>query len=72
MSDGLDERITKLETGLSHLQRLFEQLDEVVTAQSLENQRMERRISQLQEQLKQLKGKPDAEADPLDEKPPHY
>jgi uncharacterized coiled-coil protein SlyX len=72
MSDGLDERITKLETGLSHLQRLFEQLDEVVTAQSLENQRMERRISQLQEQLKQLKEKPDTEGDPIDEKPPHY
>jgi uncharacterized coiled-coil protein SlyX len=72
MSDGLDERITKLETGLSHLQRLFEQLDEVVTAQSLENQRMERRISQLQEQLKQLKEKPDTGGDPLDEKPPHY
>ena len=72
MSDGLDERITDLETGLSHLQRLFEQLDEVVSAQSLEIQRMERRISQLQGQLKQVKEKPDAEGDLLDEKPPHY
>lgn len=72
MSDATDSRITQLETGLAHLQRLFDHLNEVVTAQSLENQRMTRRITQLQDQLKQLKEKPAESTDPLDEKPPHY
>ena len=66
------DRLTDLEFGLTHIQRMYEQLNEVVTAQSLANQRMEQRISQLQEQIKQLKEKPQSAPDPLDEKPPHY
>ena len=66
------DRMTDLEIGLSHLQRMYEQLNEVVTAQSLANQRMEQRMNQLQEQIKRLKEKPQSAPDPLDEKPPHY
>ncbi len=72
MEDRLQARITDLEIGLAHIQRMYEQLNEVVTSQSLENQRMERRVSRLEEQIKQLKEKPQEATDPLDEKPPHY
>jgi uncharacterized coiled-coil protein SlyX len=68
----MNARIEQLEFGLTHLQRLFDQLNEVVTSQSLQNQRMQRRIDQLTEQIKQLKEKPEASLDPLDEQPPHY
>ena len=72
MSNDLNDRIANLEMGIAHIQRMFDQLNEVVTAQSLENQRMERRLTQLQDQIKQVKDKPAASGDPLDEKPPHY
>lgn len=72
MNRSLDDRVIELEIQLAHQQRLYEQLNEVVTAQSLENQRMQRRMTLLQDQIKQLKENPDSAADPLDEKPPHY
>lgn len=72
MSDSLDDRMTKLEMSLAHAQRLFDQLNEVVTAQSLENQRIGQRLSRLQDQITRLKEKPQESGDPLDEKPPHY
>jgi SlyX protein len=67
-----DDRMTELEIQLAHVQRLYEQLNEVVTAQATQTDRMERRILQLQNQLKELKAKQEPEIDPLDEKPPHY
>lgn len=67
-----NERMTELEIQLAHVQRLYEQLDEVVTAQATQTDRMQRRILQLENQLKELKVKQDPEVDPLDEKPPHY
>jgi len=72
MSSAGNDRMTELEMQLAHLQRLYEQLNQVVTAQSLESSRMERRIVQLQNQLKELKAKPLPESNPLDDKPPHY
>ena len=72
MSHNSDDRLTHLEMGLAHLQRLFDQLNEVVTAQSLENQQMQRQIKELREQIKRLKDKPEQAVDLLDEKPPHY
>ncbi len=68
----LPAKIIELEVHLAHLQRLYEQLNEVVTAQALEADRMRRRILELESQLKQLKEKPAPMLDPLDEKPPHY
>jgi SlyX protein len=67
-----EDRMTELEIQLAHVQRLFEHLNEVVTAQAMQTDRMDRRIAQLQNQLKDLKVKQEPEADPLDEKPPHY
>ncbi len=72
MSDRLNDRITKLEISLAHVQHLLDQLNQVVTAQSLENQRIERRFAQLQDQITRLKDKPHDTTDALDEKPPHY
>ena len=39
--------MTELEIQLAHVQRLYEQLDEVVTAQATQTDRMQRRIVQL-------------------------
>ena len=72
MNRDLNERMTELEIHLAHVQRLYEQLNQVVTSQAMEADRMERRIAQLQTQIKELKDKPAAAVDPLDEKPPHY
>ena len=72
MSRDIDARMTELEIQLAHVQHLYEQLNEVVTSQAMEADRMQRRVNQLQEQIKQVKEKPHAPIDPLDEKPPHY
>ncbi len=71
MSDR-DSKSVDLEIQIAHLQRWFEQLNEVVTEQSLDADRMRRRIAQLETQIKHLKEKPAPAGDPLDEKPPHY
>ena len=67
-----EDRITDLEVELAHVQRLYEQLNEVVTAQGREIDRIERRFQQLHGQFKELKEKQPESFDPLDEKPPHY
>jgi SlyX protein len=72
MTPDPNERITELEIQLAHLQRLHEQLDEVVIAQSTGIDRMSRQLTGLLDQVKQLKTKPSPESDSLDEKPPHY
>jgi SlyX protein len=67
------ERMTELEIQLAHVQRLYEQLNEVVTEQSGRIDLLERRCHQLQTQYKELKERqPESGLDPLDEKPPHY
>ena len=65
-------QLVDLQIQVAHLQRLYEQLNDVVTEQAMEADRMWRKISQLETQVKQLKEKPAEAADPLDEKPPHY
>jgi len=72
MNSQPQDRITELEIQLAHVQRLYEQLNEVVTAQSKEIERFERRFHQLQTQFKELKEQQEPGFDPLDEKPPHY
>ena len=67
-----EERITELEIQLAHVQRLYEQLNEVVTEQSGRIDLVERRCHQLQTQCKELKERQEPGFDPLDEKPPHY
>jgi SlyX protein len=68
----VEQRITELEVQLAHVQRWLEQLNEVVTAQALEADRTQRRIVELQQQVRALKARPEPAIDPLDEKPPHY
>ncbi|TWT51357.1 hypothetical protein Pla22_41340 [Rubripirellula amarantea] len=68
-----EDRITKLEVSVGHLQRLFDQLNEVVTEQAMRADRMYRKISELERQLKESKDKtPDSPPSLEDEKPPHY
>lgn len=66
-------RCTELEYSVAHLQRLYEQLNSVVTEQSLESARLNRKVADLQAQLKEVKTKQSPEStDLVDEKPPHY
>ena len=64
--------MTDLEMELAHVQRLYEQLNEVVTQQARERDQLERRFQQLLGQFKELKEKQAETFDPLDEKLPHY
>ncbi|MEE2938645.1 MAG: SlyX family protein [Planctomycetota bacterium] len=70
----IEQRLQSLEVGLAHLQRLNEQLNEVVTQQAFEADKVNRRIERLETQVKEFKEKQRAgeSIDPLDEKPPHY
>ncbi len=70
--DDLPSRITELEMQLAHLQRLYDQLNEVVIQQAMAADRMVRTMAELENQIKQLKEKPTPAPDPRDEKPPHY
>ncbi|WP_068263032.1 SlyX family protein [Rubripirellula obstinata] len=73
MDDKQAQRITELEISLAHLQRLFDQLNEVVTSEAIRSDKMQRRISELEQQLKTSKEKPAEENRSLeDERPPHY
>ncbi len=72
MTRSPEQRITDLEMELAHVQRLYEQLNEVVTQQARERDQLERRFQQLLGQFKALKEKQAETFDPLDEKPPHY
>lgn len=65
--------MTDLEIGLAHIQRLYEQLNEVVTEQALQSDRMRRQIEALTKQVKASKEKGSEQAFNVeDEKPPHY
>ena len=55
MNRELSERVVELEMQVAHVQRLYEQLNEVVTSQATATDRMQRKISELQEQVKRLK-----------------
>jgi SlyX protein len=66
-------RITELEIGLAHQQRLCEQLNEVVTSHTREIMQLERLVGELKKQLNEVRNQPKPEpALPQDEKPPHY
>lgn len=66
------QRITELEMDLTHLQRQYELLNEVVTDQAARLDRALKRIEKWEEGLDRLKNSMDGPGDPLDEKPPHY
>jgi uncharacterized coiled-coil protein SlyX len=70
-----DERVERLEMEVAHQQRVTDQLNEVVSIQSLDILRLQRTNEQLMKQIEELRlGNNGAEEaiDLEDEKPPHY
>jgi SlyX protein len=65
-------RITELEIQLAHLQRLFEQLNDVVTQQAGRVDKIAAAQKKLEEKINQTRVGESESVDPLDEKPPHY
>lgn len=71
----LDERVERLEMEVAHQQRVTDQLNEVVSIQSLDILRLQRANEQLLKQIEELRlGNNGAEevVNLEDEKPPHY
>ena len=67
------DRITELEIQLAHLQRTYDQLNEVVTEQALRLDQMVAAKKQQDAKIDRLLAAHDEQStDPLDEKPPHY
>ena len=70
-----EERIDRLEMELAHQQRMTDQLNDVVSTQSLDILRLQRAIEQLVKQLEEMGMQTEDDEEPLDladEKPPHY
>ena len=66
-------RLTELEMSLAYQQRLNEQLNQIVTSHSQELLGLKRLVAELQGRLKELREqRKEPQADPLEEKPPHY
>lgn len=73
MSEKLDSRVTELEIQLAHLQRMFDQLNEVVTEQSKRMDRLQQSSKQLADKLDRMKNASGGGGfDAVDDKPPHY
>jgi SlyX protein len=71
--DNPQARLVDLEMKLAFLERTVEELSEVVLGQGKELERLERRVRELGERMTTKgDGTGDAEADPLQERPPHY
>ncbi len=68
----LAERIMNLEAHVTHLQKNYDDLNEVVVTQSKQFLRMERAILALENQLKEVVRQSREPRDPLSERPPHY
>ncbi|TWU43049.1 hypothetical protein Q31b_20840 [Novipirellula aureliae] len=68
----VDDRLINFEMHIAHLQRVVDQLNEVVTEQAKRQDRMQNTINQLQNKIKEMKVEKETSSDPLDEKPPHY
>lgn len=70
------ERIADLEIELAHMQRLYEQLNEVVTEQAMALDKAMKQIKKWDDRFSDLKSSLSMsqadERDPLSEKPPHY
>ena len=61
-----EERLIDLESRLMHQEKLYEQLNEVVTEQAALVERLQRELARLKEQV--LQGPPED----VDQSPPHY
>ena len=70
MNDGTRERIEKLETEIAHQAHTIDELNVVVTEQSLQIERLSRRMTSLVEHVDALE---DLDSGPTPvTKPPHY
>lgn len=68
----LADRVKELEFQLTHIQRIYDQLNDVVTEQAGRIDRLHVRIDRLESLASDLKRESGTAPDPLDEKPPHY
>lgn len=66
-------RLTELEMAQAYQQRLCEQLNEIVSVHSQELLGLKRLVAELQGRVKELREqRKEPQADPQEEKPPHY
>ncbi|MGB7347896.1 MAG: SlyX family protein [Pirellulaceae bacterium] len=72
MAKTSEDRITELEIQLAHVQRMFDQLNEVVTEQALRLDQVVAHQKKLSEKIAKQQNDGDSPVDPLSEKPPHY
>lgn len=68
----LTARVTELETLFTHVQRLVNELNEVLIQQTQRLDRLESRQQQIARQVETHDDKLSESRDALDEKPPHY
>ena len=68
----LTDRVGQLEFQLAHLQRDYDQLNEVVTDQSNRIEQLNRQIANLESGLTEIKQAAETDVNLFDEKPPHY
>jgi SlyX protein len=66
-----DDRLTNVELLLTHLQRDFEQLSQVVFRQQAEIDALKTEVAKLNTRIVTLTDDPEIR-DPQEEKPPHY
>lgn len=64
------QRITEMEMGLTHLQRDFESLNEVMLAQQKIVESLQRTVERMQSQMESVSDPEVRDAE--SEKPPHY
>ncbi len=72
MAKSSEERITELEIQLAHAQRMFDQLNDVVTEQARRMDQIVEAQKKLDEKIKSNQNQTEAPIDLVDEKPPHY
>ena len=66
-------RLTEVESQLAHLQRLYDQLNEVVTDQTMRIDALVRENKRLRDKVERLDVAGESgNLNPQDEKPPHY
>lgn len=72
MSDGWEDQIIELQTKLQFQEDILHKLDEVLVQQADLVDRLNRRLSMLEDRLEQLRHERGQEENLKDEKPPHY
>jgi uncharacterized coiled-coil protein SlyX len=68
----LAERLTSLETLVTHLERTIHDLDEAIRARNKQIDQVERALAQLRLEVGVLREGPPEVRTPEEEKPPHY